>query len=431
MDRLFFKEALSQCAVVHETTSYLEILSYSDSEYNTIEEHPLKKEDFDAFIHRNGTFAPPLLADGVHSTGGIRLQKDAKHRETFSPRFISLKRNDYESMIEAMHLPHRAIETSCFVGPFFWSTSTSIGGKHYLQIIFQKSSMHKKGRTRGWELILSHEMESGITSGFCKGTPSTSIAIAIKGLIACASEAHHPLLMPLLVTQYEDIGRRESDHHGVRIRIHSAMGFRVDVPEYDRFADNGRLNFDMLNRDIAEAHNMAIAKPAATSLRVVDALREATEEFARRLPAGRRDAAMAAIHEAMVPWLGFYRRRLEELDEYAKATVERLGIQKSALDDLIARKESGLSIKIAGEQRMLAYASKHDSTAMKVLLLMGAVFLPGTYLSVGYHRDPAHGTDTRGAVTLTLPQSIMSTTFFDFHDAPDLSSAVSPKLWLY
>lgn len=46
---------------------------------------------------------------------------------------------------------------------------------------------------------------------------------------------------------------------------------------------------------------------------------------------------------------------------------------------------------MAGEQRRLAHASKRDSTAMKTISLLGAVFLPGTFLA-----------------------SVFSMTFFDF-----------------
>lgn len=46
---------------------------------------------------------------------------------------------------------------------------------------------------------------------------------------------------------------------------------------------------------------------------------------------------------------------------------------------------------MAGQQRRLAHASKRDSTSMKTISLLGAIFLPSTYLA-----------------------SLFSTTFFDF-----------------
>jgi len=80
---------------------------------------------------------------------------------------------------------------------------------------------------------------------------------------------------------------------------------------------------------------------------------------------------------------------------------------------------------MAGEQRRLAHAAKRDSNSMKTLSLLGAIFLPATYLA-----------------------SLFSMTFFNFQDqnppntpATDGSntggaseaaaSVVSPLLWVY
>ena len=71
---------------------------------------------------------------------------------------------------------------------------------------------------------------------------------------------------------------------------------------------------------------------------------------------------------------------------------------------------------MAGEQRRLAHASRRDSASMKVLSLLGAIFLPASYLA-----------------------SIFGMSFFDFiPDGNDSSSQgysssspVSPLLWVY
>lgn len=47
----------------------------------------------------------------------------------------------------------------------------------------------------------------------------------------------------------------------------------------------------------------------------------------------------------------------------------------------MSQREARLNLEIAGEQRRIAHASKRDSTAMKSISLMGALFLPGTYLA--------------------------------------------------
>lgn len=74
--------------------------------------------------------------------------------------------------------------------------------------------------------------------------------------------------------------------------------------------------------------------------------------------------------------------------------------------NIISQREARLNLEIAGEQRRIAHASKRDSTAMKTISLMGALFLPGTYLA-----------------------SVFSMTFFNF-DA-DANPVISNWLWVY
>lgn len=76
------------------------------------------------------------------------------------------------------------------------------------------------------------------------------------------------------------------------------------------------------------------------------------------------------------------------------------------LYNIIAQKESKLNFQMAGEQRKLAHASKRDSAAMKIISLLGAVFLPGAYLA-----------------------SVFSMTFFNFQNNTD--PVVSNKFWIY
>lgn len=63
---------------------------------------------------------------------------------------------------------------------------------------------------------------------------------------------------------------------------------------------------------------------------------------------------------------------------------------------------------MAGQQRRLAHASKRDSASVKTLSLLGAVFLPATYLA-----------------------SVFSMTFFNFQPQGDPAPIISPLLWVY
>ncbi|KAI9649438.1 hypothetical protein NHQ30_002014 [Ciborinia camelliae] len=58
----------------------------------------------------------------VRSTISVRLQKNAKHPETFGPDTISIPSYHYISMTEAWKLPFRAIECSNAISVLFWSS---------------------------------------------------------------------------------------------------------------------------------------------------------------------------------------------------------------------------------------------------------------------------------------------------------------------
>ncbi len=79
------------------------------------------------------------------------------------------------------------------------------------------------------------------------------------------------------------------------------------------------------------------------------------------------------------------------------------------LYNIIAQKESKLNLEMAGQQRRLAHSAKRDSQSMKTLSILGALFLPATYLA-----------------------SVFSMTFFNFQANGDGDSpVVSSTLWIY
>ena len=51
------------------------------------------------------------------------------------------------------------------------------------------------------------------------------------------------------------------------------------------------------------------------------------------------------------------------------------------MNSIISQRESRLSLAIAAQQRRIAHATGQDSTSMKTLTLLGAMFLPGAFMS--------------------------------------------------
>ncbi|KAI1393743.1 uncharacterized protein F4822DRAFT_23034 [Hypoxylon trugodes] len=417
MDDYLFDWHVDLCQVVQEKTSYLEIFNYSDTSYNTCDEHSLVTEDdFHNFLHQSGTFSARPLKDGVKLQDGIRLivQKDANHENTFAPDHISLDKKQYRNMVNTWHLPFRAIEGSSLVGPFFWCShdhSENDDNRH-LQIIFRKSDVRKKGKTRGWEIMLSYSYKTGITSGFVKGTTSSDIADSLKHLTACCGQAGHPLLLPMIILTHDLASKGDKKQRDLRDwlrRLENAITMRNEIDEKEVYQE---FDVDGINRDLVECHSQVLWKRPQAYQEIVKEIKGAMDKFEQLLPREGQPAALRVLHGSMMARLDFYRVKLTGMEHYIHTTLERLHIQRQALYNIMAQKESKLNLEIASQQRRVAHATKRDGTAMKTLSLLGAVFLPGTFMA-----------------------SVFSMTFFDFGVGSDDGSGggthVSGLLWVY
>ncbi|KAI3400948.1 hypothetical protein diail_1156 [Diaporthe ilicicola] len=390
MDDYFFKNHVKACRNVSEDTSYLEIFNYSDPSYNTVEQHPLTMDEFDNFLKRKGAFAPPKVKDGVKLLNGCRivLQLKVKHPETFAPHVISFTGSEYENMVRSLHLPYRAIEGTAVVGPFFWCSHDSDDEDDpYLQIVMRKSDVRKKGKTRGWELMLSHHFRTGVTTGYVKGTDSSDMTESIQHLKECAVHVAHPFLLPVIILSHDLSPKTDSKQRDARDwlrRLEHAVSMRNEIQEEEGYVKADVMDLDQINRDLVECHSQVLWKRPQAYQEIIKAMEEGMEKFLRTLPRARSARALDDGGEdfygyrdlkkqqsSMLSRLKFYYNKLKGTEHYVHTTLERLAIQRSALYNIIAQKESKLNLQMAGDQRRLAYASKRDSTSMKTISLLG------------------------------------------------------------
>ncbi|OAA34448.1 Mg2+ transporter protein, CorA-like/Zinc transport protein ZntB [Metarhizium rileyi] len=431
MDDYMFRSYVEECRSVEEATNYVEIFNYSDPFYNSCEEHSLTEDEFHNFLHRRGAFSPPeTMREGTRLLSGMRLivQKNAKDKHTFTPKVISLPKDSYEAMVRVMKLPFRGIETTSVVGPFFWSSLDQDDEDPHLQIIHRKSDVRKKGRTRGWEMMLSHSFETNITTGYLKGTSSSDVVSALQYLRACSAQIGHPMLLPVIILSYDlspANDQRQRDARDWLRRLENAVSLRNEVEEHEQYFQDGLLEVDGLNRDLVECHGHVMWKRPQAYWALAEEMEKAMERCHEKMAAAhvRRlrllneetqrvgDAekqhykVLRKLHRSMTARLDFYKVKLKGLENYIHTTLERLKVQREALYNIMSQREARLNLEIAGEQRRIAHASKRDSTAMKTISLMGTLFLPGTYLA-----------------------SVFSMTFFNFQET---AHPVSVDLWIY
>ncbi|KAL7928001.1 hypothetical protein ACQKWADRAFT_278458 [Trichoderma austrokoningii] len=422
MDDYMFKYFVDECRVVDEKTSYIEIFNYSDPFYNSVEEHPLPMSEFENFLNQTGAFEPPQkLREGTKLLSGIRLiiQKDAQHKDTFMPKVISLPKEKYMTMIRALKLPFRGIETSSVVGPFFWCAYDQDDDDPHLQICHRKSDVRKKGKTRGWEMMLSYAFKTSITTGFLKGTPSSDIIQALKHLKGCYGQVGHPMLLPTIILSHDLSPANDQKQRDARDwlrRLENAVSLRDEVEPEEQYFQDGILSIDGLNRDLVECHSHVMWKRPQAYFALVREMELCMERFKVLWYDWKQDVlteeetahrkTIDQLHRSMMARMEFYRVKLKGLENYIHTTLERLKVQREALYNIMSQREARLNLEIAGEQRRIAHASKRDSTAMKTISLMGALFLPGTYLA-----------------------SVFSMTFFNFQSGAD--PVISNWLWVY
>jgi len=275
---------------------------------------------------------------------------------------------------------------------------------YFAEVIYRKADVRKKGFTRGWEVSLNHNMNTRITTGYCKGTSSSVLAECVKRLKAGASDIQHPILLPVILFSHEisfetDIKQRTARDWLRHLEHAVSLLTRRNDPENSGYVREGAVDLDAINFDLVECHSQVLWKRPVAYMEILESIKEAVETFTKKLPKERRGPNIEILHRTMLSRLEFYRKKLQGIEIYAATTMQRLEIQRGLVSlyyilrdifywpvdkvfNLITQRESNLSFQIAGDQKKIALASKRDSSAMKTISLLGIVFLPGAYIAV-------------------------------------------------
>lgn len=188
--------------------------------------------------------------------------------------------------------------------------------------------------TRGWEVMLSYEFRTGITSGFCKGTPSSDIVECIKHLKACVLEIQHPLVLPMIIFSHESSPKSDIKQREARAwlrQLEHAVSMRSEIEENEGYVSNGVVDLDGVNRDLVECHSQVLWKRPVAFLQIIDTFKETMEIFWEQLAEERRTPSMKALQGNITSKLGFYKKKWQGVEIYANVTLQRLEIQRNAV----------------------------------------------------------------------------------------------------
>lgn len=266
-------------------------------------------------------------------------------------------------MVRTLHLPYRAIEGTSVVGPFFWCAHDSADDNDpHLQIIMRKSDVRKKGKTRGWELMLSHAFNTGITTGYVKGTDSSEMGESIGHLKNCARQVAHPFLLPMIILSHDlspKTDQKQRDARDWLRRLEHAVSMRNEIVEDEGYVKDAVMDLDQINRDLVECHSQVLWKRPQAYQEIVREMEVGLGRFMEKLPLERRKTHQVQeaegsetepshrlvqyeyrygelvdkCHRSMLSRLEFYRNKLIGIENYAHTTLERLAIQRSAVSD--------------------------------------------------------------------------------------------------
>lgn len=220
------------------------------------------------------------------------------------------------------------------------------------EIIHRKSDVRKKGKTRGWEMHLSHSFRTHITNGYIKGTSSSDVARALDHLKACASQGEiaHPMLLPSIILSHDlspDNDKKQREARDWLRRLENAVSLRNEVEETERYFQDGLLEIDGLSRDLVECHGHVMWKSPAAFLALTSEMEKGMKLFWERRQCEnieaegteesvlkalkKQEKTMLKVHKSMLSRMDFYKSKLHGLESYIRTTLERLKVQREAV----------------------------------------------------------------------------------------------------
>jgi hypothetical protein len=268
----------------------------------------------------------------------------------------------------------------------------------------------KEGKTRGWELVLSHDIKSSITTGFYRGTESSKISECLKLLRKCILEISHPMLLPILICSRDlnmegDLRQREA-RETVR-RLEETIINAAQVYTDPDVTKQERIDLGIINKELVDCHCRALWKRPEAYLDIVSTMQDALLDLEDQWSDERR-VQIASQHLNLAARLRFLRVKLQGISTYRQVTIARLEMLQRLVQNLvslsIARSQKKMTIKRIERQQThrLEEIKEEDQKARRKrekeledelenqksisIALVGVFFLPGAFLAVSLPR---------------------------------------------
>jgi hypothetical protein len=190
--------------------------------------------------------------------------------------------------------------------------------------------------------MLSHSFRTNITTGYAKGTPSSDMVASVKHLRACAAQALHPLLLPIIILSHDLSMKNDQKQRAAREwlrNLETAVSMRSEVlEEENKYIRGAMIDLDQINMDLVECHSQVLWKRPQAYQEIIKSIYQAMERFWDKAKDdeayGGRGGEVDKLHRSMLARLDFYQAKLKGIENYAHITLERLTIQRAAVRPL-------------------------------------------------------------------------------------------------
>lgn len=258
------------------------------------------------------------------------------------------------------------------------------------------------------EAVSSYDANTGLTYGFVTCNVPDFVDFLIQRLRLSAAHARHPLLLLTIYLEWQ--GRASNQERtqldGRLLSIEEQTGHTIFYDENGQSTGERTQRIDSslfrtLSVDLAHlSYNISMVNLFNSSvqtlcdkalLQYLDELEDLQEETvcASTKELRQRIEIVQSICANNTLRFTAYERRLE----LQMGVVSDIGMlvdtsNSSQVHNLIAQEDNVRNIELARDSKVIATASKRDSSIMKVLAVLGTLFLPASFIAVRITSSP-------------------------------------------
>ncbi|KAI9782802.1 MAG: hypothetical protein M1839_004553 [Geoglossum umbratile] len=248
----------------------------------------------------------------------------------------------------------------------------------------------------------SHNMRTGVTTGIILQAGEDGTQVITTALAHYRSLIGQPLLLPTILV---DIGLAGSIEQSLLTK--STLDYIEDATRQHTFAEFIVSSYETRPTDITFEERMKLAHGSKIEIAVAQRKVRVLLDLVDLLHQTHSECHGSPTLAAGVPAPGCC-----EIKDWIDYLGSQTRMEATDADFLMQRAENQISAIYALQSQMIAKATKRDSSAMKSLAFLSALFFPGTFIAAIFSLEPMRGQTLRTYWAITIPLTILTLCFW-------------------